>query len=565
MQSQSYKDILFQIKRGFLIIGLTGYTGSGCSTVKTLIESDEKPQFPSFDSIPRYFNGSGNMQKDERTKHIYPSDREKRIYEKLKRVWDNTEWIKFVSIKISGIIFAFAVHRALFSSKKDTILSKIEMIAREHKNDLKPLRYLIDTKTQLRKKTSSEFLRAFEKCNQLYKDFADQYKLKRGELTKIMQDFGDEIRKYGIVSPTKNMKASAQSILVLPEAIRRVIKAQRNANSASHFVIDAFRNPYEIEYFSRRYSEFYLIGVLRDRKKRHEYLYKKGLNNDNVSYLDQREKGQIVARTNENIEDWVISQDLDQCLQKSDVFIDNEEDETSVYPQLKFNLIKLITLIKNPGCIPPNKDERNMQIAMAAKQMSGCISRQVGAVVMGKEGYVLGIGWNDPPRGQVPCSLRTGEELAEGGKKRVFSDYERSAEFIQYIKEYYNIPHAFCFRNVVEKVKGQLQDKMREYTRALHAEENALFQAVENSNQKLFGGTLYTTSKTCTLCAKKAYHLGIEKIVYIEEYPGIAIDQTIKTGDRDISIERFEGITGAAYFQLYCGLLPEKDLIQLYS
>jgi dCMP deaminase len=522
---------------------------------------------PSFDSIPRFHAQSekSSSQKDERRKHLYPSDREKRIYDKLKRAWEDTEWVGFVPVKISSIIFSFAVHRALFSKKKNEILEQIRQIATKHKAELKNLRYLRDPKTKLKEDTSLKFLKAYELCQNIYNDFSFLYNTNKGDLIKIMQDFGDEIRKHGLVSPNKSWEASPENILVLPEAIRRVIKAHRLVNGASHFVIDAFRNPYEIEFFKRRYSEFYLIGVLRNASKRHSSLFNNGLKNDDIRFIDEREKGKLVERKKENISDWVISQDLNECIDKSDVFIDNEEDCTGVYPQLKYNIIKLITLIKNPGCIPPNSDERNMQIAMTAKQMSGCISRQVGAVVVNGKGYAVGIGWNDPPRGQVPCSLRTGKELAEGGRKRVFSDYERSPEFINHIKTHFNISHAFCFRNMVEKVQGKSRDKMREFTRALHAEENALLQAAKGSHESLDGATLYTTSKTCTLCAKKAYQLGIDKIVYIEEYPGIAIDQTIKTGDRDIEIKRFQGITGAAYFSLYSSLLPERDIIQLYS
>ncbi len=198
---------------------------------------------------------------------------------------------------------------------------------------------------------------------------------------------------------------------------------------------------------------------------------------------------------------------------------------------------------------------------MTARQMSRCISRQVGASVLNEHDYVIGIGWNDPPEGQVPCALRTGKELVENPCEDVFSDYERSAEFVQHIKQEHYAEHPFCFRYEYSKLaKG----KRAEFTRALHAEENALFQASWHAGEKLSDATLYTTASTCTLCAKKSYQLGISRIVYIEEYPGIAIDQTIKTGKKRMSIDRFEGVTGNAYLQLFSSLMPEKDLIQLY-
>jgi dCMP deaminase len=203
-----------------------------------------------------------------------------------------------------------------------------------------------------------------------------------------------------------------------------------------------------------------------------------------------------------------------------------------------------------------------MQIAMTARQMSGCISRQVGAVVVNPDGYVLGVGWNDPPKGQIPCEMRTGKELVDSPKADIFSEYERSEEFVRHIQQNCYLDLPFCFSTEYARVSG---GKMSEFTRALHAEENALFQSVRNTEWALNGSVLYTTASPCTLCAKKAYQLGVRRIVYIEEYPGIAMDQTLKAGTRNIQIAQFEGIVGSAYFQLFSSLLPEKDLIQLYS
>jgi deoxycytidylate deaminase len=104
-----------------------------------------------------------------------------------------------------------------------------------------------------------------------------------------------------------------------------------------------------------------------------------------------------------------------------------------------------------------------------------------------------------------------------------------------------------------------------EYTRALHAEENAFFQASRNTNTELIGATLYTTDKTCNLCAKKAYQLGISRIVYIDNYSDISIPQTLEVGLRRIEVDRFMGITGPAYFKLYVSLMPEKELIKIYD
>ena len=117
---------------------------------------------------------------------------------------------------------------------------------------------------------------------------------------------------------------------------------------------------------------------------------------------------------------------------------------------------------------------------------------------------------------------------------------------------------------IVELARIDSSSKHREFTRALHAEENALFQSIKNRSGNLIGSTLYTTDQPCTLCSKKAYQLGINRIVYIQDYPGRALDQTIRIGNRrNINIARFQGITGSSYFKLFSNLMPKKDILQL--
>jgi len=542
---RNYADAVYHVKRGFLVIGLTGRTGSGCSTALRLLTRPEKPKIPGYDAI-----SSGE-----------PPVRDERIYAKLKREWESLNWDRFVPIEVSKLIFALTVDRALRSRRKTETLEVIRRITATDKQRFFALRYLRKPH-KLNKKTSGGLIKAYELCRSLYITFKKKTGKDLGDFIELMQNLGDEIRKFGWVSPSKDMKPSPENLFILPEAIRRVIKAYRIAENASHFVIDAFRNPYEVEFFKWRYSEFYLVAILRDVKERYGGL--RSLTENSLKKLENREAGGAIERRRDNIADWITSQDLEACFQKGDMFVKNVMDSTKTYPHLRFNLIKLITLVKNPGCVPPTTDERCMQIAMTARQMSGCIARQVGAAVVNKDRYCVGVGWNESPQGQVSCSLRTGKELVDSPSKEIFSDFERSAKFVKHIRENCYTDRPFCFRSELPLALGRPGDKMAEFTRALHAEENALSQATRNTGRTLDEGVLYTTASTCTLCAKKAYQLGISRIVYIEEYSGIGVEQTIKTGDRQIEISRFQGVTGSAYFQLFGSLMPEKDLIRLY-
>ena len=545
MTVNTYREALFHVKRGFMIIGLTGYTGSGCTSASEILQKEQKPALPGFDSIASRDYGLT----------------ERKIYEKLSRTWDQLDWDPFVRIDVGRLIFCFAVIRALSYESESVTLAALRESIEEEKAAISPIQ-LLTANRNLTEGEQQALVAAYQ-CSdkfygRLYKSLAERDShFSKANWILLLQDFGDQIRKYGHVEPSESDRPHPQNLFILPEAIRQIIKCYRKTNRRSHFVIDAFRNPYEVEYFQRRYGESYLVGILRDQAVRKKQTQDKGLDLEFVNRLEERESGHMLKYGKDKAEDCLTSLNIDACLQKSDFFIHNIESTTRSRPRLEFGLIKLITLAKWPGCIPPTIDERSMQIAMTARQMSGCISRKVGATILDKNGYVKGVGWNDPPEGQMPCSLRTGADLTNNPTTSVFSEYERGEEFTDKIHELNIGNNAFCFKSIYQGIKNK--DKP-EFTRSLHGEENAVFQALANSNGKLPGSTLYTTDRTCTLCAKKAYQVGVKRIVYVEDYTDDAIKQTINSGSEEIRVERFEGVTGAAYFKLFASLIPEKDL-----
>jgi deoxycytidylate deaminase len=539
---RTYADALYRIKRGFLIIGLTGYTASGCSTARRILERESRPEFPGIETLGR--------RPDERR------------YNKLKRIWDELDWEKFVDIEASRVIFMLAIQRALRSNFRTGQLAELRRLALPHRTELDGIKYLTDERVDLkRNRVAEKLIQSYRRAKRLYGQFKTRCGYDVPTFIEVMQDFGDEIRKYGHVQPIRGRRPEPRNMFVLPEALRRLTKAYTTVEAASHFVIDAFRNPYEVEYFKRRYSEFYLVAIQRSIHARRQAM--QGFEHDAIVRLETREKGgKVEERRKDNIHEWVTSQNIDECFQKADFFIENVDDTSMTWPRLRYHLIRVLSLVKNPGCVPPNRDERNMQLAMSARQNSGCLSRHVGAVVVNPDGYVLGVGWNDPPTGQVPCTLRTGKELLTDLNEKVFSEYERSSEFVGHIGANRSSDNPYCFKDEYSCLIGE---KKAEFTRALHAEENALLQATRHGSEAVKEATLYTTDSPCTLCAKKAYQLGIKRIVFIEEYPGIAMDQTLRAGNRKTDLDQFEGTTSSAYLRVFSSLMKEKDMLTLYS
>ena len=116
---------------------------------------------------------------------------------------------------------------------------------------------------------------------------------------------------------------------------------------------------------------------------------------------------------------------------------------------------------------------------------------------------------------------------------------------------------SYCFKDVYNGLKGE---KNQVYTRALHAEENAFLQISKYGGTEVKGGCLFTTASPCELCAKKAYQLGIEKIYYIDPYPGISQSHILtfgSTGNPEMKL--FYGAIGQSYLDFYQPRISIKD------
>ena len=388
-------------------------------------------------------------------------------------------------------------------------------------------------------------------------------------------------------------------------------------SNSIYIVINNFKNIFEAFYFRCRYASFYLLAVTcneEERKARFksDFLYRKAELNENLSlgksvyrraekYREdhncqnesdwcRKQKGLLAANFNDAERDFVtklyssggslrqkcyndnrsdfILQDVVKCIEDADLFLKrnfNEEDCKCDY-ELIWALGRMVTLMMHPGLLTPTTVERCMQVAMTAKLNSGCLSRQVGAVVTDAEYNILSLGWNDSPCGTESCIRRNIFEAIQKHDKAAYSDFElHDDEFREYLSEVEKVideerktsmqglPFAFCFKDIYQDIIHQ-RDQI--YTRALHAEERAMAMC---KNAKLIGGCLFTTSSPCELCAKKVKEMGIDKIYYIEQYKGISQPHIINVGKHRAEYILFTGAIGLAYVKFYTPLIPYKD------
>lgn len=262
-------------------------------------------------------------------------------------------------------------------------------------------------------------------------------------------------------------------------------------------------------------------------------------------------------------------QDIDSCVCNADVYLfNNATSETDIKnnSRLLEAVVRNVSLAMYPCLVRPTPVERCMQIALSAKVNSGCLSRQVGAVVTDAQYNILAIGWNDVPCGEVPCAYKSFRDICSSADQDAYSDYElHNLDFRSRLADYSNVysaqnvnlrglPFNYCFKDIHKKGK----DPMR--SRAMHAEEKALALCGREAE----GGYLFTTSSPCEMCSKNAKNHKIKKIYYLEAYPGISQAQYTNSGDTNNRAELilFSGAVGRAYMQMYTPLLPHKDVLE---
>lgn len=325
--------------------------------------------------------------------------------------------------------------------------------------------------------------------------------------------------------------------------------------------MDAIRNPFEATFFKERYAAFYLISIsCKDEERKFRLRKEFDLSDSEISQIDLKEHPPKISN-----EEFFYSQNIQRCVELSDIHIYNPTDG-GAYKNLKRQLTTYLSLIMHPGLITPTRSERCMQTAYNARLNSGCISRQVGAVISDDDYSIKAVGWNNVAHGQTACNLRDVRDLLKNEDEAAFSKYEKeNQKFSSLINRIYPAeiqekscgkPLCFCFKDIQNSIDGE---KNQVHTRALHAEENAFLQISKYGGQSIKNGILFTTASPCELCAKKAYQLGISKIYYIDPYPGIANDQIIHSGSRKPELIPFNGAIGRAYQQLYEPLLPYKE------
>tara|TARA_R110000744_G_C19365902_1_gene561909 strand:+ start:2533 stop:4467 length:1935 start_codon:yes stop_codon:yes gene_type:complete len=602
----------YSLRKDFVVIGLTGRAGAGCSEISKLLNSK------SFISDSKYKRPQKLIESEDIKFDICHN-----------YLQTDNNFSTFTTINYKNILL---LHLAFESAKKDNPTDYIISVITQYGDDYedytnrfgkKSDSSLVENIEKLLDQELSTVIKIFTNHNkypelsdwlkqeanscEFIKNFFSSFKTFSNSFYKILNehnitkrtrfthDIAINLREIGscFQKPKPRETENLDNIYTVAESINRVIKLWRKKNNNKcKIVIDALKNSLELMFFKEKYSGFYMLAVNKEEDERIKYIedsiidrYGEGNKNhiSEIIKLDRNEyKGDDV-----NSGDFAAP-DIENCIQRSDYHIfhskDNEINKNiEKLKNINYQLIRFLALIGQPGIITPTAIERTMQVAFNAKYNSGCISRQVGAVVTDKNYSIKSIGWNDVAQNQMPCKLRNAADLTTGNSTELYSQYEleggefeiekgKTKSFKELLKndlEKANLNHlgglncSFCFKsfqNAYENEKNQV------HTRSLHAEENAMMQITKNGGVGLKGGYLFTTASPCELCSKKAFQLGVEKIFFIDPYPGIARNHTLQNGINkkgNPSLEMFRGAVGRTFHKLFEPFMSHKDEIKI--
>jgi len=583
--------ILYNLREDFTIIAITGRIGSGCGIIAKQLEKgfNDGENFPDSAKFPpdhnsyRKYRIIYNYAKQNFTPFKRISYKDILTLFILKHGFD--EFIKYLS--------SVSLTQSFQKSKLQAVAEFTQEIAQLNslKDEFEILRnkYLnIDFKNLKQKKNQIALNELFfgDTFNKFSSDFHKVLRTRsRVKGIKTLQIISNNLRKSG--HPYNINITDPNNIFIIARLINDVIKAYKNRSgkTSTKIVIDSLRNPLEIMFFKQRFAAFYLFVVSQEDPKRKKTLIDRyGKEFDDIWIIAEEEYKRPGG--NEFYKPFVR-----ECIEKADIHISfkteeeaqylNREqkknpDNTSPYYSWGMQLLKYITLINHPGLVTPSPEERCMQLAITAKYNSGCISRQVGAAVTDEYYSIKSIGWNNTPEGQVPCNLRSAEDLMNhienksgDGDLAAFTPFEKNdKQFRETFVDAFRLPViqnrdklngrnvCFCFKTLINSFS---EGKNQVHTRSLHAEESAFLQITKYGGTGVKNGKLFTTASPCELCSKKAYQLGIRVIYYIDPYPGISDEQILQAGTNPPVVRLFNGAIGNAYNWLYDPLMNYKD------
>lgn len=390
--------------------------------------------------------------------------------------------------------------------------------------------------------------------------------LKQYQTVKNINFKGSEsyARYRNLQEAGKNLRQDSGNLAILAEyaasaiTMQRSLLSQRNNNFQKiAFLIDQIKRPEEVELLRAIYrNNFYLVGTTRSKNERSNTLRSEN--------MTEMEAGELMSIDRNESDKY--GQKVDKALHLSDFFINNIPNNKN---ENSNQINRFIGLIHGEKQITPKPDEMGMYAAYMAGLKSACLSRQVGAAISTSTGEIISTGCNDVPK-------FGGGLYYEGSEPDARCMVTESAEC-------HNDKHKTQIKNLIknilikdltieEEISNKIVEKIHndtrlgsliEFSRAVHAEMDAIIAMARVGGTSIKNSTLYTTTFPCHNCARHIVAAGITRVVYIEPYEkSLAID----LHSDSISFDQLPNeVSHKVNFTHFSGVAPHRFHFLFYS
>jgi len=357
--------------------------------------------------------------------------------------------------------------------------------------------------------------------------------------------------KEASVSQTKETDPTLLNIDPIDYAVNYFIP------SKTVYLVDQLKHHSEVELLRDTYGDiFYLLGNICTYDERKRNLCSESMDDVTAASLMERDRK----------EDEKNGQQLEKTLQLSDYFIKNIQQNIA---SLNSQIDRFINIIHQTKVITPTKEEYGMYTAYSAALESACLSRQVGACIINKDEDVIATGCNDVPMFNGGLYRYTSEDDYRCFNKNGIcynDDYKQRKikNNLEKILKNHGV-------NNPEEIVNEMYESTRlrdliEFSRAIHAEMDAITSLARRGGNSTQGCVLFTTTFPCHNCARHIVASGITKVVFIEPYEkSLAIElhgdsiSIENTSPNKVIFTHFVGVAPRRYQDFFLSNSDRKD------
>lgn len=322
-------------------------------------------------------------------------------------------------------------------------------------------------------------------------------------------------------------------------------------------IIDSIKHPEELKLLRDTYREiFWLIGVFAPYSIREQRL----------STAQPSISKKLISRITDRdyLEDEDHGQKVRDVFYLADFFVRNDQQNKI---QLKKTIERFVDVLFGSPVHTPNIHESTMYAAYAEAAKSACLSRQVGASILSQGGELIGLGRNDVPRfGGGLYTEDNGESdhrCHAWGERACHNDKKKEVLYEQIFYRLQKsglLASSASLEQITKELKSTDVKSLIEYSRAVHAEMDAITSVARTHKAGLLGGTLYSTTFPCHSCARHIVASGINKVFFIEPYP-----KSLAMELHSDAVSENEGDEGKkVLFLQYSGIAP-KNILKLFN